>query len=107
MIPPPIRAMGDSPRYVGSPEGGGWWPSGTQQLLRKGDAVLAHYLACHGESRHAGTEPRKMVFFRVNHRCNTQYRPSEHDTDEMQHMTRVLSDPWFEWDGPGAASLGV
>ncbi|NKB67950.1 MAG: hypothetical protein GKR89_12890 [Candidatus Latescibacteria bacterium] len=97
MIPPPTRAMGDSPRYVD----GGWWPSGTQQLLHTGDVVLAHYLACHGESRHAGKEPRKMVFFRVKHRRHTQYRPGEHHTDQMQHMTAVLSDPWLEWEGLG------
>jgi hypothetical protein len=103
MIPPPTRAMGDSPRYVGTPENGDWWPSGTQQLLPAGDAVLAHYLACHGESRHAGKEPRKMVFFRVKHRRHTEYRPGEHHTSEMQHMTAVLSDPWLEWEGLGAA----
>ena len=103
MIPPPTRAMGDSPRYVGAPEDGGWWPSGTQQLLRTGDVVLSHYLACHGESRHAGKEPRKMVFFRVKHRRHTEYRPGEHHTSEMRYMTRVLSDPWLEWEGLGAA----
>ena len=103
MIPPPTRAMGDSPRYVGSPEDGGWWPSGTQQLLRAGDAVLAHYLTCHGESRHAGDEPRKMVLFRVKHHRHTEYRPCNHGSSEMQHMTRVLSDPWLEWEGLRAA----
>ena len=101
MIPPPTRAMGDSPRYIGTPENGDWWPSGTQQLLRAGDAVLAHYLACHGESRHAGKEPRKMVFFRIRHHRHTEYRPGEHHTSEMQHMTAVLSDPWLEWEGLG------
>ncbi|HCK12491.1 TPA: hypothetical protein DHW51_00095 [Candidatus Poribacteria bacterium] len=101
MIPPPTRAMGDSPQYVGSPANGGWWPSGTQQLLRTGDAVLAHYLACHGESRHAGKEPRKMVFFRIRHHQHTEYRPGEHHTSEMLHMTAVLSDPWLEWEGLG------
>ena len=99
LIPPPTRAMGDEPRYVGTPENGGRFPSGTQQLLRTGDAVLAHYLACHGECRHARKKPRKMVFFRVKHHRHTQYRPGEHHTREMQHMTAVLNDPWLEWEG--------
>ena len=105
MIPPPTRAMGDSPRYVGTPKDEGWWPSGTQQLLRTGDAVLAHYLACHGESRHAGKEPRQMVFFRVRHSRHTEYRPGEHHTSEMQYMTAVLSDPWLEWEGLGTTQV--
>ena len=99
MVPPPTRAMGDSPRYVGSKKKGSWWPSGTQQLMRTGDAVITHYLACHGESRHAGKEPRRMVFFRVRHQLHTEYRPGEHNTAEMQHMTAVLSNPWLEWTG--------
>ena len=74
---------------------------GNFTVLRTGDAVLAHYLACHGESRHAGKEPRKMVFFRIRHHRHTEYRPGEHHTSEMQHMTAVLSDPWLEWEGLG------
>ena len=99
MVPPPTRSMGDYAQYLRTPENGGWWPSGTQQLLRAGDVVLAHYLTCHGESRHAGKESRKMVFFRVKPHQHTEYSPNEHHTSEMQHMIAVLSDPWLEWSG--------
>jgi len=40
-----------------------------------------------------------MVFFRVRHHLHTEYRPGEHHTSEMQHMTAVLSGPWLEWEG--------
>ena len=100
MVPPPTRSMGDAARYFGTPENGGWWPSGTQQLLRAGDAVLVHFLALHGESRHAGDSPREMVFFRVKHMGNTAYLPEQHGvTEEIRHMAAVLSDPWLEWPG--------
>tara|TARA_B100000686_G_C16418592_1_gene775976 strand:- start:466 stop:780 length:315 start_codon:yes stop_codon:yes gene_type:complete len=91
--------MGDSPRYVGEPENGSWWPSATQQLMSKGDAVIAHYLTCHGESRHVGKKPRNMVFFRIKHHLHTEYRPRDHKTAEMHYMAKVLSDPWLEWNG--------
>ena len=97
MIPPPTRSMGDSPRYVGESDNGSWWPSATQQLMSKGDAVIAHYLTCHGESRHVGKKPRNMVFFRIKHHLHTEYRPRDHKTAEMRYMTEVLSDPWLEW----------
>lgn len=100
MVPPPTRSMGDAAKFFGTKENGGWWPSGTQQLLRTGDVVLSHFLALHGESRHAGDSAREIVFFRVKHVKNVAYRPDQHgSTEEMRHMAAVLSDPWLEWPG--------
>ena len=108
MVPPPTRSFGEGAAEWDGPDGGPptsrWWPHGTQQLLRAGDVVLAHFLTCHGEMlRHVGDRSRDMIFFRVKHREHTTYRPAEHgQTPEAIRAAQMLSDPWFEWvfDGP-------
>ena len=83
----------------GGPPTSRWWPHGTQQLIRAGDVVLAHFLTCHGEMiKHVGNKSRDMIFFRVKHRDHTVYRPAEHGrTPEAIHAAKMLCDPWFEW----------
>lgn len=64
MIPPPTRSLGAGSEWStdGGPATSRWFPQGTQQLVRAGDVVLAHFLTCHGEMLlHMGDRPRAMV----------------------------------------------
>lgn len=66
MIPPPTRALGAGATewrdaVPDGPPTSRYFPDGTQMLLRQGDAVLVHYLTCHGEMiKHVGALPESV-----------------------------------------------
>jgi hypothetical protein len=96
MIPPPTRSLGGNATEwqdttPGGPATPRHFPSGEQQLLRRGDVVLAHFLTCHGEMLvHGGDRSRDMVFFRVHHKLSEPYRPERHELDDESRRAVII-----------------
>lgn len=61
--------------------------SGTPFLGEPGDLLLMHHLVPHAVGHNRSSEPRIMVYFRVEH------------PDHAQRRLQALQDPWLDYPG--------